>query len=76
MTQPTTSPSLEQFHPLVGFENSQRFELQVAEAIADLAQSLESNFLDKDTKIDYATHVFAHMLDDLAELLERGKLMN
>jgi hypothetical protein len=75
MTQPAEQ-TLEQFHPLVGFENCSRFEQQVTEAIMELAESLETNFLDKDTKIDYATHVFAHMLDDLADLLESSKLMN
>ena len=77
MSETTEALSLEQFQTLVGFENSERFELQVSQAILDLANSLEANFLDKETKIDYyATHVFAHMLDDLAELLERGNLIN
>ena len=76
MSETTEALSLEQFQTLVGFEISERFELQVSQAILDLANSLEANFLDKETKIDYATHVFAHMLDDLAELLERGNLIN
>jgi len=67
---------IEHFHTLVGFDASRRFEGQIARAILDLSESLENNFLDNDTKIDYATHVFAKMLDDLADLLEQPKLVN
>ena len=52
MSETTEALSLEQFQTLVGFENSERFELQVSQAILDLANSLEANFLDKETKID------------------------
>ena len=55
MSETTEALSLEQFQTLVGFENSERFELQVSQAILDLANSLEANFLDKETKI-YVIH--------------------
>ena len=44
--------------------------------LANLIESLESRLIDDDTKIDYATHVFAKALDDMVDYLETPKLLN
>ncbi len=67
---------IEQYHSIVGADTSFRFEEKVAQAVLELAESLEGNFMDDESKVDYATHVFAKMLDDLADFLEHPRLMN
>ena len=68
---------VEEFHPLVGFDTSLKFEAQVGRATAELALALkEKFFLDPDVKVRYATHVFAKMLDELTELLEQPEFLN
>ena len=74
MTQ--TEEKIEKFQSLVGADLSYRFEKQVTRAVLDLIDSLENRFLDDETKVDYATHVFAKVLDDLVDYLERPKLLN
>lgn len=74
MTQ--TEEKIEKFQALVGSDLSYRFEKQVTRAVLDLIDSLENRFLDDETKVDYATHVFAKVLDDLVDYLERPKLLN
>ena len=71
-----TKDKIEKFHEMVGFDISYRFEQEVASAVVRLAESLQNNFLDNDTKVNYATHVFAKMLDDLAEMLDKSLLLN
>ena len=74
MTQ--AEQKIERFQELVGVDISYHFEKHVASAIVELADSLHDNFLDNDTKVNYATHVFAKMLDDLADMLENNAFLN
>lgn len=74
MTQ--VEKQIEQLQTLVGDETSFRFEQQVASAIMDLACALQNNYMDNDVKVSYATHIFAQMLDDLAEMVERTHVVN
>ena len=74
MTQ--VEKQMEQFQTLIGSETSFKFEQQVASAILDLASALQNNFMDNEAKVSYATHVFAQMLDDLAEIVEYSNLVN
>lgn len=74
MTQ--TQEKIEQFQEMVGVDVSYNFETQVASAILYLTQSLKAHFLDNETAVNYATHVFAQMLDDLAEMLEKAQFVN
>jgi hypothetical protein len=67
---------IEQYHAIVGDDTSYRFEHKIAQAVQELAESLENNFMDDEAKVDYATHVFAKMLDDLADFLENPRLIN
>ena len=76
MEQREVGTNIEAFHPVVGFDARGHFEQQVAYATSELASALQSRLLDKDTTVNYATHVFAKMLDDLAEMLELPKLLN
>ena len=48
----------------------------VAHAVQELAESFQGNFLDNESKVDYATHVFAKMLDDLSDFLEHPSIVN
>jgi len=41
-----------------------------------LMDSLESRLIDDETKVDYATHVFAKALDEMVDFLETPKLLN
>lgn len=66
----------EQLEVLVGGEASTRFEQQVTTAVLELAGALQTSFMDNEAKVTYATHVFAQMLDDLAEIVERPLLLN
>jgi len=60
----------------VGTDISIEFEMQVSKTIKNLIESLESRLIDDDTKVDYATHVFAKALDDMVDCLETPKLLN
>lgn len=74
MTQ--TEEKLENFTNAVGSELSNQFEMQVSKTIKNLIESLENRLIDDDTKVDYATHVFAKALDDMVDYLETPKLLN
>lgn len=74
MTQ--VEQSKEQLETLIGDEASYRFEQQITTAILELANALQDSFVDNDMKVSYATHVFAQMLDDLAEIVEKPLLLN
>ena len=74
MTQ--TEQKIEKFHTIVGAEISFRFEKQINDAVMELAELLEHRFLDDENKVDYATHVFAKVLDDLMDLLEHPSHIN
>ncbi|MBF0288164.1 MAG: hypothetical protein HQM14_10130 [SAR324 cluster bacterium] len=67
---------LEQLESLVGYETSNKFEQQVTSAILDLASELQNSYLDNDSKVSYATHVFARVLDDLADIVEQPLVIN
>ena len=74
MTQ--TEEKIENFANSVGVDLSQQFEKQVSRTIRELIDSLESRLIDDNTKVDYATHVFAKALDDMVDYLETPKLLN
>jgi len=67
---------IEQFQTMVGSETSFKFEQQITSAILELAGALQSSYMDNDAKVSYATHVFAQMLDDLADIIEYPSLIN
>ena len=71
-----TQQKIEKFHEMVGFDVCYRFEQEVASAVIRLAESIQKNFLDNETKVNYTTHVFAKMLDDLADMLDRSHFLN
>ena len=74
MTQ--TEEKIENFANSVGVDLSHQFEKQVSRTIKELMDSLESRLIDDNTKVDYATHVFAKALDDMVDYLETPKLLN
>ena len=67
---------IENFTKAVGTDLSIEFEMQVSKTIKNLIESLENRLIDDDTKVDYATHVFAKALDDMVDSLETPKLLN
>ncbi|HBL54571.1 MAG TPA: hypothetical protein EYO46_09185 [Candidatus Lambdaproteobacteria bacterium] len=74
MTQ--TEEKIENFTFAVGADLSNQFEKQVSRTIRDLMESLEHRLIDDETKVDYATHVFARALDEMVDYLETPKLLN
>ncbi|MBC8258127.1 MAG: hypothetical protein H8E38_03850 [SAR324 cluster bacterium] len=71
-----TEEKIENYSNAVGIDLSQHFELQVTRTIKDLMDSLESRLIDDETKVDYATHVFAKALDEMVDYLDSPKLLN
>jgi hypothetical protein len=74
MTQ--TEEKMENFSNSVGVDLSSQFEKQVSRTIQELMDSLENRLIDDETKVDYATHVFAKALDEMVDYLESPKLLN
>ena len=74
MTQ--TEQKIENFTNSVGVDLSSQFEKQVSRTIQELMDSLENRLIDDETKVDYATHVFAKALDEMVDYLESPKLLN
>ena len=74
MTQ--TEEKIENFTNTVGVDLSSQFEKQVSRTIQELMDSLENRLIDDETKVDYATHVFAKALDEMVDYLESPKLLN
>jgi len=74
MTQ--TEEKIENFANAVGTDLSNQFEMQVSKTLKHLIESLEHRLIDDNTKVDYATHVFAKALDDMVDYLETPKLLN
>ncbi len=74
MTQ--TEGKIENFSNSVGVDLSSQFEKQVSRTIQELMDSLENRLIDDETKVDYATHVFAKALDEMVDYLESPKLLN
>ena len=71
-----TEEKIENFTFAVGADLSNQFEKQVTRTIRDLMESLEHRLIDDETKVDYATHVFARALDEMVDYLETPKLLN
>jgi hypothetical protein len=67
---------MENFSNSVGVDLSSQFEKQVSRTIQELMDSLENRLIDDETKVDYATHVFAKALDEMVDYLESPKLLN
>jgi len=74
MTQ--TDKLSEQFSNTVGVDLNNQFENQVYVTIMELIKSLENQLIDNETKVDYATHVFAKALDEMVDYLDSPRLMN
>ena len=66
----------EKFSNEVGVDLNNQFENQVYGTIIELLESLENQLNDNETKVDYATHVFAKALDEMVDFLESPRLMN
>ena len=74
MTQ--TQKLSEKFSNELGVDLNNQFENQVYGTIMGLIESLENRLIDNETKIDYATHVFAKALDEMVDYLESPSLLN
>ena len=74
MTQ--TDKLSEKFSNTVGDDLNNQFENQVYVTIMELIKSLENRFIDNETKVDYATHVFAKALDEMVDYLDSPRLLN
>ena len=74
MTQ--TDKLSEQFTNTIGVDLNNQFENQVNVTIMELIKSLENRLIDNDTKVDYATHVFAKALDEMVDYLESPRMLN
>tara|TARA_Y100000588_G_scaffold298995_1_gene320196 strand:+ start:617 stop:865 length:249 start_codon:yes stop_codon:yes gene_type:complete len=66
----------EKFSNAVGVDLNKQFENQVYGTIMELIESLENQLIDNETKVDYATHVFAKALDEMVDYLETPNLLN
>tara|TARA_B100000579_G_C22571728_1_gene729236 strand:- start:232 stop:456 length:225 start_codon:yes stop_codon:yes gene_type:complete len=71
-----TEEKIENLSQVVGLDLSNQFEKKVSKTMKELIDSLEHLLIDDDTKVDYATHVFAKALDEMVDFLERPKLLN
>ena len=74
MTQ--TEKLSEKFSNEVGVDLNNKFENQVYGTIMELIESLENQLIDNETKVDYATLVFAKALDEMVDYLESPSLLN
>ena len=74
MTQ--TEKLSEKFSKAVGVDLNNQFEHQVYGTIMELINSLENRLIDNETKVDYATHIFAKALDEMVDYLESPRLLN
>ena len=74
MTQ--TEKLSEKFSSAVGADLNNQFENQVYGTIMELIESLESRLIDNETKVDYATHIFAKALDEMVDYLDSPSLLN
>ncbi|MBG56128.1 MAG: hypothetical protein CL935_03235 [Deltaproteobacteria bacterium] len=74
MTQ--TEKLSEKFSKAVGVDLNKQFEHQVYGTIMELIDSLENRLIDNETKVDYATHIFAKALDEMVDYLESPRLLN
>ena len=74
MTQ--TEKLTEKFSNAVGVDLNNQFEKQVYVTIMELIESLENRLIDNETKVDYATHIFAKALDEMVDYLDSPRLLN
>ena len=74
MTQ--TEKLSENFSNAVGVDLNNQFEKQVYGTIMELLESLENRLIDNETKVDYATHIFAKALDEMVDYLDSPSLLN
>ncbi len=74
MTQ--TDKLSEKFSNAVGVDLNNQFEKQVYGTIMELIESLDNRLIYNDTKVDYATHIFAKALDEMVDYLESPRLLN
>ena len=74
MTQ--TEKLSEKFSNAVGVDLNNQFEKQVYGTIMVLLESLENRLIDNETKVDYATHIFAKALDEMVDYLDSPSLLN
>ena len=74
MTQ--TEKLSEKFSKAVGVDLNNQFEHQVYGTIMELIDSLENRLIDNETKVDYATHIFAKALDEMVDYLDSPSLLN
>ena len=66
----------EKFSNAVGIDLNNQFEKQVYGTIMELIESLENRLIDNETKVDYATHIFAKALDEMVDYLDSPSLLN
>ena len=66
----------EKFSNAVGIDLNNQFETQVYGTIMELIESLDNRLIDNETKIDYATHIFAKALDEMVDYLDSPSLLN
>ena len=77
MEQMTQTEKLsEKFNNAVGVDLNNQFEKQVYGTIMELLESLENRLIDNETKVDYATHIFAKALDEMVDYLDSPSLLN
>ena len=74
MTQ--TEKLSEKFSNTVGVDLNNQFEKQVYVTIMELLESLENRLIDNETKVDYATHIFAKALDEMVDYLDSPRFLN
>ena len=74
MTQ--TEKLSEKFSNAVGVDLNNQFEKKVYGTIMELLESLENRLIDNETKVDYATHIFAKALDEMVDYLDSPSLLN
>ncbi len=74
MTQ--TEKLSEKYSNAVGVDLNNQFEKQVYGTIMELIESLETRLIDNETKVDYATHIFAKALDEMVDYLDSPRLLN
>ena len=66
----------EKYSNAVGVDLNNQFEKQVYGTIMELIESLETRLIDNETKVDYATHIFAKALDEMVDYLDSPRLLN
>ena len=66
----------EKFSNAVGIDLNNQFEKQVYGTIMELLESLENRLIDNETKVDYATHIFAKALHEMVDYLDSPRLLN